>query len=228
MAEAEGRAPAAVGQRPQGGLGRAAATSVMWSTLGGVGERLIGFLALAVVVRLMTLEEAGIAMLAASAFDVILVVSTTGFGERIIQNPTLDRRLEGTVFWLKMAVCSVLAVAFFLAAGPIARVFAEPRIVPLLQVMALLIVTRAVPIVPAALLSRSMRYRELTIGTVVTSVASAVAGVAVAAAGYPIWALVGQFMASSLVYSIYVYTITRWAPPFAFSMHEARRTLTFA
>lgn len=217
----------AVGDRPRGGIGRAAAKGVLWSTIGGVAERLIGFLALAVVVRLMTIEEAGIAMLAASTFDVILVVSTTGFGERIIQNPTADRTLQGTIFWLSMAVCGTLAVAFFAAASPIAGLFGEPRIVPLLQVMALLIVTRAIPIVPAALMARSMDYGRLTIGTLITSAASAVAGIAVAAAGFPIWALVGQFVASSVVYTIFAFIAARWLPPLRFDVREAWLTIRF-
>ena len=216
-----------VGDRPQAGIGRAAAKGVLWSTLGGVAERLVGFLSLAIVVRLMTIEEAGIAMLAASTFDVILVVSTTGFGERIIQNPTADRALQGTVFWLKMIVCSTLAVVFFAAAGPISRIFGEPRIVPLLQVMALLIVTRAIPIVPAALLARSMNYGWLTLGTLITSVASAAAGIAVAVAGFPIWALVAQFIASSVVYTIFAFICARWLPPLRFDAREAWLTIKF-
>lgn len=216
------------GDRPQGGVGRAVAKGVVWSTLGGVGERLIGFLALAVVVRLMTLEEAGIAMLAASTFDVILVVSTAGFGERIIQNPRTDRRLEGTVFWLQMAVCGVIAVLFFLAAGPISDLFGEPRVLPLLQVMSVLIVSRAVAVVPAALLARSMKYGWLTAGSLLTSLASAVAGIGIALAGYPIWALVAQFFASSTVFALAVCLVARWLPPLKFSPREAWRTVVFS
>jgi PST family polysaccharide transporter len=216
------------GDRPQGGIGRAAAKGVMFSTLCGIAERLIGFLSLAVVVRLMTVEEAGIAMLAASTFDVILVVSTTGFGDRIIQHPTVDRVLNGTTFWLQMLVCSALAAAFFLAAPAIALLFDAPRIVPLLQVMAALIVTRAIPIVPSALLARSMHYGVLTVGTLVTSIFSAAAGIGTALAGYPIWALVAQFTASSVTYSVFAFVAARWLPPLAFSRREAWRTLTFA
>jgi PST family polysaccharide transporter len=213
--------------RPQGGIGRTAAKGVVWTTLGGVAERLIGFVALAVVVRLMTIEEAGIAMLAASTFDVILVVSTTGYGDRIIQGPKVDRVLNGTIFWLQMLVCGTLAVAFFLAAPAIARLFAEPRIVPLLQVMAGLIITRAIPIVPAALLARSMRYGLLTIGSLVSGVFSAAAGIVIALAGYPLWALVAQFIASSVSYAVFACIAARWLPPLAFSVREAWRTLKF-
>jgi PST family polysaccharide transporter len=214
--------------RPQGGIGRAAATGVAWTALGGIAERLIGFVALAVVVRLMTIEEAGIAMLAASAFDVILVVSTTGFGERIIQSPTADRVLQGTVFWLKIGVCSLLAVGFYLAAPWIAHLFGEPRVIPLLKVMAILIVTRAIPIVPAALMARSMQYGKLTIGTLISSMFSALAGIGVALAGYPIWALVAQFTASSLVYTAFAFVAARWLPPLAISPREAWRSIGFA
>jgi O-antigen/teichoic acid export membrane protein len=213
--------------RPQGGIGRAAAAGVMWTTLGGVFERLVGFLSLAVVVRLMTVEEAGIAMLAASVFDVILVVSSTGYGERIIQNPTIDRVLLGTVFWLQFAVCSAVAVVFYLLAGPVSVLFGEPRIVPLLQAMAVLIVTRALPIVPGALLARAMDYRRLTLATVITSLASAAAGISVALAGHPIWSLVAQFYASSIVYAVVAFALARWLPPLVFSPREAWRSITF-
>lgn len=216
------------GERPQGGVGRAVAKGVVWSTLGGVAERLIGFLSLAVVVRLMTLEEAGIAMLAASTFDVILNLSTAGFGERIIQNPRTDRRLEGTVFWLQMGVCTLLAIAFYLAAEPVAALYGEPRVVPLLHVMSVLIISRAVPVVPAALLARSMKYGALTLGTLLTSLASAAAGIAIALAGYPIWALVSQFLASSVVFAFYAWFVARWVPPLMFSWREAWRTITFS
>jgi O-antigen/teichoic acid export membrane protein len=214
--------------RPQGGVGRAAARGVMLISLGGILERLIGFAALAVVVRLMTVEEAGIAMLAASVFDVILVVSTTGFGERLIQSSSADRTLQGTVFWLKMALCSALAVAFLAASEAIAGLFGEPRIVPLLQAMSGLIVLRALGIVPAALLSRRMRYDLIVAAVLAGSVCSAASGIIVALAGYPIWALVAQFVASSVVFSIIVAIGARWTPVLAFSLAEARSTIAFS
>lgn len=219
--------PLQIGERPQGAIGRTAARGVMLFSLSGIAERLIGFVALAVVVRLMTVEEAGIAMLAASVFDVILVVSTTGFGERLIQAPAINRLLVGTVFWLKIAVCAALAIAFFLGAGMLARLFAEPRVTPLLQAMSVLIVMRCLAIVPAALLSRGMRYGTITFAALASSLASAAAGIAIALAGYPMWALVAQFSASSVVFSVLMFAFTRWRPPLLFSPAEAAASLRF-
>lgn len=213
---------------PRGGIGRAAAKGVAWNTLGSVGDRLIGFIALAVVVRLMRVDEAGVVMLASTIFELVMVVSQSGFGERVIQHPDPDRRLVGTVYWTHMALCAVAMVLFFLAAPHLAVLFEEPRLVPLLQVMSALLVTRALANMPSALLAREMRYRALTLSGTGASLAGAVGGIGIAFAGYPMWAVTVQLLVASLIFPVLIFRASRWWPPLAFSLAECRLTLGFA
>lgn len=214
--------------RRRGGVGRAAAKGVAWNTLGSVGDRLIGFVALAIVVRLMRVDEAGVVMLATTLFELVMVVSQAGFGDRVIQHPAPDRRLIGTVYWTHMGLCAVAMALFFLAAPGVAALFGEPRLVPLLQVMSALLVTRAIANLPSALLAREMKFRAFTLAGMAAGLTGAAGGIGVALAGHPMWAVTVQLLVASLVFPALIFRAARWLPPLCFSGTEAWRTLGFA
>jgi PST family polysaccharide transporter len=78
------------------------------------------------------------------------------------------------------------------AAGALAGAFGEPELVPIMRAMAVLPLLQALSIAPIASAQRDMRFRSLTIRTVVSQSAGAVAGLALALAGAGVWALVSQ------------------------------------
>ncbi len=211
-----------------GGIGRATASSVAWNVIGQAADRLIGFAAFAIVVRLLRVEEAGLVMLAASAVDLFLALAFSGFGERVIQHRSPDRVLLGTVFWLQVGASVVLTGVFFAAAPAIAMVFGEERLTPLLQGLSALFVTYAAAIVPSALLARALRYKAITLASIAAGLAGGLAGVAVALTVSPLWALVVQRLVASLVYAGLALVAARFVPPLVFSRRQAGETLRFS
>jgi O-antigen/teichoic acid export membrane protein len=212
---------------PTQGIGRTAVGGVAWNLGGQVLDRILGFIAFAIVVRLLTVELAGVVMLAASAIDMVAVLAFAGVGDRIIQHHAPDRRMLSTAFWLQMGMTLVLVAGLSLGAGGIASLLGEQRIVPLLHVLALVLLPQAAAIVPSSILARRLRFRDLSLCSLGSSFLSAGAGITVALAGEPFWALVVQRMTATVVFMALVFWLTRWRPDAVFDRAIAGETLRF-
>jgi O-antigen/teichoic acid export membrane protein len=219
--------PAEAPEPPKEGIGRAAVGGVAWNLAGQVLDRVFGFVAFAIVIRLLTVELAGVVMLAASAIDLVAVLAFAGVGDRIIQHHDPDRRVLSTAFWLQLAMTAVLILCIVLAAPTVAFLLGEQRIVPLLYVLAVVLLPQAAAIVPSSILARKLRYRELSLCSLASSFVSAIAGIAVAVAGEPFWALVVQRMVATVAFAALVFWLTRWRPEALFDRPIAADVLRF-
>jgi PST family polysaccharide transporter len=213
---------------PAGGIGRAAVGGVAWNLGSHVLDKLIGFAAFAFVVRLLTVELAGVVMLAVAAIDIVAVLAFSGIGSRIIQHHAPDQRLTSTAFWVQVSAMLLLMAGIQLGAGTAGRLLDEPRIVPLLHALSFVLLPQGVAIIPSSLLSRALRYRELSLCALASSSLGALGGVIVALAGHPFWALVTQRFVASIAFAVLSFVVSGWRPALVFDGPLAGETIRFA
>ena len=85
------------------------------------------------------------------------------------------------------------------AAPTLARAFGEPDLMPIMRAMAVLPVLQALSIAPTAAAMRDLRFRSLTIRTVVSLTAGGISGLTLAILGAGVWALVCQALVQRCV-----------------------------
>jgi len=207
---------------PQQSLHEQAVVGFVWAAAQKWLVRISTLLAFILLGRLLTPEEFGVVALAMTIITVLTVLTDAGFTLWLIQHRRLNDAATSTAFWISGALGLVLAGALAAAAGPVADLFDSAELRVILPVLALSVVVAGLSSVPAALLQREMRFRDLAIRQVVATVASVVVAVVLALLGAGVWALVAQTLVRVCVATVILWWKSDFRPRFVFSLQEAR------
>jgi O-antigen/teichoic acid export membrane protein len=153
--------------------------------------------------------------------------SEFGLGPALVQKTKLDERTLRQTFGLVLLINFTLAALLLLLAPLIGVFFAEPRVVPVVQVLALQFVIGAFSIIPNVLLQRRMEFRKRSLMDLSGAVIASFTTLAMAFAGAGVWALVG----GSMIGQIWRTVVINFLAPFLhrpeFSLQGMRSLLTF-
>jgi PST family polysaccharide transporter len=135
-----------------------------------------------------------------------------GFVEAIVQSPSTSREFLDTAFWINLALAVVLCVVSIAAAPSVGALFKEPNLPPVICGLAPLLVMRGSVSVHLALLRREMAFRRLAIAAVSGVFVGGSIGIALAFAGFGVWALVIYQLVSRFVEAIALWMQNPWRP----------------
>lgn len=209
-------------------LSRKATESVLLSVGAAFGDRVIGFIVFAIVVRFVDTRAVGLVALSAQFVDLANALAGSGFGERVMQKRDLDARGTATLFWTHALITLPMVLLLAAIGRPLAWFLDEPDLPPILLLLSLSLVLNVFVTVPAGLLARELRYRPLTLLSVLSTLFGGVVAIAVALAGHGLWALALQRVAGVAFYAAGTMLVTRYRPMLAFDLAEFRAGLRFA
>jgi O-antigen/teichoic acid export membrane protein len=132
-----------------------------WSVLDRLGGRLLGAIAFLLLTRLLEPPAFGLVAMAKAFHFVLQVAVESGLGEALIQRRGLQRAHLNTAFWLNLALGLGLAALALGVAEPLAQVYREPELAPIVRWMAAGFVFTALGSVPGAILYRRLAFRPL-------------------------------------------------------------------
>lgn len=200
-----------------GSLAAVARSGTRWTVLQFGGARLVTFVVFLVLARLLTPADFGLVAIATVFIALLQLLVEGGFGQALVQRSTVERGHLDTVFWTSLATSIVLVGVLAAVAGPIARLYAEPRLSGILPVLGIGLVLAALGATQTAQLRRELRFRPLGTRALVSNIVAGLVGVVIALNGGGVWALVWQYVALSGVQSLLLWTSSGWRPGFAVS-----------
>ncbi|MBV9991137.1 MAG: oligosaccharide flippase family protein [Alphaproteobacteria bacterium] len=156
------------------------------------------------------------------------MLSDGGMGAALIREHHSDRQLESTVYWLSVLIGIALATVICVAAWPIAIVYRQPELFPVLLALAPILIVSSSLSVANAKIIRAQRFDLFALGDVGCAVAGAAIGLAMAFHGYGIWSLVAQQLAFWLTKALWVSTAVGFRPDRCFRLKMARPLLRFS
>lgn len=162
-----------------------------WTSFGRLLLQATNLVALGVTSRYVSPEEFGLFAPPVIIASVAYAVADGTFATALLQRKVLDDDHVRAALWASLLASLAATIAFVAAAPAIERAFGFAGLAPVVAISSLMLAPRLVAAVPQALLQRQMRFRELTLVALFTSVAGKVLPtVVLAVAGYGIWALV--------------------------------------
>lgn len=175
----------------------------------------------------VTPAEFGIASLANTLFFFIDLVTEAGLSSLLIQKADLDEDTISSVFWLNMIVSGIAFLAL-LGLGPLIGHIQGHDIVGLLLIVyGTKLLYQNVYFVPAALLRRELRFKELSIVRTAANGGEMIAKIGIAAMGEPIWCFVIGPLVRVFITGIGIQMMRPWRPRAVFLRKEARAWLSF-
>lgn len=186
--------------------------SVAWMAAGSWVEQGFNMLFFVALARLLGAEAFGIIAMAAAFVVFAEALVRESLSEFLIAEKDPAPGHFTAAFWLLAGLGLGLMLVLLLAAGPVARLYGEPDVAPVLRSFSPTVLMIALTAVPVAILRREMRFRILSIRAVAGVLAGGVAGIVAALAGLGLWALVIQQLVRVAANVVLAWGAVDWRP----------------
>lgn len=199
-------------------LKQKAFTSLLWSLVQNSGSQIFSLIIFLVLARLLTPETFGLIALANVFLAFMQIFRQQGFSKALIQRENIEPEHLDAAFWSQVVFGILLMGVTYFSAGLVAGIFAQPKLIPILQTLSLIFIINSFSHVHNAILEREFAFKIIAMRVLLATLISGIVGVSMAFAGYGVWSLVTLNIMVELVSSIVMWTAIDWRPKFRFSI----------
>ena len=166
----------------------------------------------AILARLLTPAEFGVVAIISVFTSFFGLLSDVGISPAIVQHKSLTEEDLSSIFLFSIALGVFLSVVFFFSAPIIASFYNEPALIILSRIMALAILFSSLQVVPNALMIKNLRFKELSIVTVIVTIITGIVAVILAYLGFSYYALILRNILSGFLGLIIFYIMAPVKP----------------
>jgi len=192
--------------------------SVGWSVLSKTSIFGLKFVTVPILARLLSPEEFGTVAVAQTVVMFLAMIGSAGLAASLVLEREEDEETLHSVFWVNLALALAMSACIYIWAVPFARWLGAEDAAYLLRVMALLVPLQLSGDVAYSLLARRMAFRKDAAWSVISESLGAVVAVALALAGFGVWALVAQLFVAAIVRLGGLFHATAYRPKFMLSL----------
>lgn len=201
---------------------------VVWVISAQTVIRVVGFGTMTVLVRLLGPTNIGLAAEALVFTRLAFLFSDVGLGAVLVQRKELSEVDKSTAFWTSAMVGLSLSLSVIAVSRPIAGLFRNQQVRPLVMVLSLYVLFTALGVTPNGLLARDLRFRTLELRTMLAALLAAIAAVAMAVLGFGAWAIVTQLVVNAAASTSLLWLRVGWRPRFTYSVASLRHLAGFS
>lgn len=202
-------------------------TNFIWRFAERSGAQLVTFVVSIVLARLLMPEDYGIIALVTVFTNIMQVFVDSGLGTALIQKKDADDLDFSSVFYFNFMVCIILYLMMFFAAPFIASFYRMSGLTPVVRVISLTIVISGIKGIQQSYVSRNMLFKNFFYATLGGTIFSAFLGLAMAYAGFGVWAIVAQQLSNTAIDTLILWITVKWRPKLMFSWNRLKGLLGF-
>jgi len=177
-----------------------------------IGSQAIRLALFVVLARILEPADFGLIAMLTLFTGIAQVFVDAGFSAALIQKKEISPNDEKSVFALNVGVGCVLAI-FLCAISPmVSGFYGQPVLVPLLCVNSLVIVIASLSMVQAALFTRDMLFKKMTLISISGMAFAGGISVAMALFGFGVWSLLGLSLSEALLRTAMLWKMSAWKP----------------
>jgi len=177
--------------------------------------------------RLLNPKDFGLVGMVTAVIGVLSLFRDFGLSTATIQRDFISEEQSSTLFWVNIAIGTLLTLISIAAAPFVAAFYHEPSLVKVTVVLALGFLLNAAGVQHSALLQRQMRFTAMSVIDILSLVSSIAVAIEMALHGYRYWALVGMAIVAPLVSAICFWLATAWVPRMPSKQVELRSMIHF-
>lgn len=202
--------------------------ALKWSFLSEMASKAIQPLVFVVLARLLTPADYGVVAAATMVISFSQIFWDAGMGKAIIQYQGERTAAANVAFWINNLLGLLVAGVLVTISGIVSeKVFHDPRVAPVLQIMALQVVLSALVSVQTALLQKDLQFCHLFWVRLVTVTIPGVISIPLAYHGFGYWALVFGTLAGQAVQTAILWKMCSWKPAFTFDWEISKKLARF-
>lgn len=209
-------------------IGTRSRSALLWGLLGAIMRQGSTLVITIILARLLGPEEFGLIGIALVFITLCQVFTDVGFTDGLIQRKEVTPLVYSSIFYLNLAISLALSLIVFLAAPYIGEFYNRNELPELLQWLVLIVPIAAIGKVHETQLRKQLKFKSLTIRTILSSNIGGAAGILAAYQGLGVKALVIQQLVSVGLSTILLWYSTGWRPMMDFSWKEVRLLFSFS
>lgn len=201
--------------------------SVKWTVIEKYSSQGIQFLVSVIMARILTTSEYGIIGIISVFLSFSSMLIDSGL-ERALIHKKVCRAIDFSTANVTNIVFSLICyLILFFCAPLIADFYDMPIITPTLRVMSLTFILGAVAGVSRTILTKNLKFKQLSLITLITSIFSGIIGITMANLGWGVWALVLQSVLATLFSAICIIIVAKYKLSFRFSRTSFKELFGF-
>ena len=201
--------------------------NLIWRFAERCGAQLVTFIVSIVLARILAPEDYGQIALITVFTTIMQVFVDSGLGTALIQKKDADDLDFSSVFYFNFVICLILYVVMFVTAPFIAGFYGNSSLTSIIRVISLTIVISGVNGIQQSYVSRNMMFKRFFYSTLGGTVFSAFFGIALAYAGFGVWAIVAQQLSNTAIDTLILWLTVKWRPKRTFSWVRLKGLLSF-
>ena len=203
-----------------------AGSALTWRAVQFAGTKVIYFFRLLILARLLVPDDFGLLAIAVTAVGFFVSVTDFGMIPALVQGREVDEDWYDTAWTIGVARALGISAIIMLFAPLIAGIFAEPRSLDVIRVLALGPLLDALASIKVASLMRNLQFRPLAILRAAEAVVATIVSI-VLAMPFGVWALVMGVLAGTLARAILSYVLAPHRPRLSFDSHASKSLIRF-
>jgi O-antigen/teichoic acid export membrane protein len=203
-----------------------AGSALTWRAIQLAGTKLVNFVRLLILARLLVPDDFGLLAIAVTGVGFFASVTDLGMIPALVQGREIDEKWYDTAWTIGLARALGITVIVALFAPLIGKIFAEPRSVDVIRVLALGPLLEALASIKVASLMRNLQFRPLAILRTVEAVVGTIVSI-VLAVSFGVWALVAGVLAGAAANTVLSYVLVPHRPRLSFDRHSSRMLIRF-
>lgn len=203
-------------------------SAALWAAAGQYSQFALQFVTSVIISRFFLLPaEIGLFSVALATAMILAIIQDFGLTRYLGRHPTCDAETIRHCTVIAVVFSFLLALLILALAWPVANFYGEPRLLPILALIAASYLLNPWSIVPVALLARKLDFRATFIVNSSGAIANSACALGLAAAGYSAQALAWAMIAQALVRAIAAQLLRPTPFTFAIRLARAREIIGF-
>lgn len=157
-------------------------------------------------------REFGIVAIAAVWLNLLVIFSDLGFAAAVIQRRVLDESHLTSAFVLNVVLGLLLCALGWVVSVAMAGLESASELAGIMPFLACSVIFTTISVVPQALARKQLQFKALALRDGSAVLVSGVVAIALAHAGFGIWAFVAQVLVRTLLGSLLVWFVVHWRP----------------
>lgn len=191
-----------------------------------VGKGLV-FVSTIILARILAPDDFGLLALGLTTINYLDALSDLGVGEAYIYRQENFEKTANNAFGISVGTGILLSVLAFLAAPYVGDFYREPRVVPLVQVLAIKFLFSSLGSIHGAMLKKEMDFRRRFFPEITRAFVKGGVSIFMAWQGFGVWSLVWGQLSGEATSTLIYWWVTKWKPRFAFDLHIAKGLLGY-
>lgn len=189
-------------------------SGILYNALGKYSNVIIQLLVTSILSRMLTPKEYGLVAVVNVFLIFFQMIADSGIGPAIIQEKSLTKQDIQHIFTLTIYIGLLLSILFAFLGIPLSYLYKNEIYINLSFWLGLCVLFYSLSIVPQAVLSKNLRFKNINISVIISNLVSAIAGIIMAYLGFGVYSLIGMNILKAALLFIFYYSQERI--PFSF------------